>query len=127
MSNKINATAQKLVDHCRKGTETQGLDDYYASDAVSAEAMAMPGEASNEVQGVAAIKAKHEWWNSNFDVHETNVTGPYMHGGDRFSVIFEMDVTNKAENSRSQMTEVAIYHCNDEGKITREEFFYNPE
>jgi len=127
MNDKVKNTADKLVHFCREGRELEGLDQYYADNVISAEAQAMPGEASNEIKGIDAIKAKHEWWQNNFEVHSAEVSQPFMHGQDRFSVIFQMDVTNKMDKSRTKMTEVGVYHCNEEGKIIREEFFYNPE
>ena len=56
-------------------------------------------------------------------MHETTAAGPYLHGTDRFSVVFGMDVTNKTSGERVQMQEVAVYTVRD-GKIVREEFFY---
>ena len=127
INQKVKATAHKLVRYCCEGRETEGLEAFYAPDAISVEAMPMPGEESNEMKGVDAIKAKHEWWRSNFEVHDASVSHPFMHGNDRFSVIFEMDVTNRMDGTRTKMTEVGVYHCNPEGQIIREEFFYNPE
>ncbi len=115
--------AAKLVAHCRAGTEEQGLDELYASDAISIEAMAGPsGSAVSE--GVEAIRGKHAWWAENFEVHGANVDGPYVNG-DSFSVIFEIDATEKASGQRMPMKEVALYDVAD-GKIVRESFFMAP-
>ncbi|MEM9144622.1 MAG: nuclear transport factor 2 family protein [Pseudomonadota bacterium] len=119
----LQEIADALVAHCRNNTERDGLDTLYAPDAVSVEAMAMPGTDSREVQGIAGIKGKHDWWDSAFEVHDAKVDGPYPHGDDRFGVIFEIDCTERASGNRSQMKEMAIYHVAD-GKIVREEFFY---
>lgn len=126
MTDKMKVTAARLVQNCREGNSLQGLDAYYDADVVSAEAFPMPGAASNEQQGIAALKGKHDWWNSNFEVHSQTVEGPFLHGEDRFSVIFDIDVTAKEDGKRMQMKEVAVYHCNPEGKIVREEFFFTP-
>lgn len=120
----LRATADRLVAGCRERREMQGLDALYAPDAVSVEAMAAPGGDSAEIRGVEAIKGKHVWWDENFEVHDQKVEGPYLHGADRFAVIFGLDTTNKATGERSQMQEVGIYTVDDAGKITREEFFY---
>jgi hypothetical protein len=117
------ATAEKLVAGCREGREAEGLDTLYAPDAVSVEAMPMPGGSAESV-GVEAIKGKHAWWGSSFEMHGGSVEGPFVHGADRFAVIFEMDVTEKATGKRSKGREVAIYTVNDAGKIVREEFYY---
>lgn len=117
------ATAEKLVAGCREGRELEGLDTLYAPDAVSVEAMPMAGGSAESV-GVEAIKGKHAWWGANFEMHGGGVEGPFVHGPDRFAVIFEMDVTEKASGKRSTGREVAIYTVNDAGRIVREEFFY---
>ncbi len=119
----VRAVADKLVECCREGREAELLDAHYAPDAVSAEAVAMPGTDSAEAHGVAAIKAKHDWWNGAFEVHEASITGPYFHGPDRFGVIFELDTTERASGNRMPMKEFAVYTVAD-GKITREEFYY---
>jgi ketosteroid isomerase-like protein len=47
---------------------------------------------------------------------------PFLHGDDRFAVIFDIDATEKATGQRMPMREVAVYHVAD-GRIVREEFF----
>jgi hypothetical protein len=86
------------------------------------EAGAPPGQ-SRESKGLAAVKAKGEWWVSNHDVHGIQVEGPLV-AGSHFSVTFKMDVTFKPQSRRFQMEEVALYKVAD-GKIVYEEFFYN--
>lgn len=119
---KLMETANSLLEHCRNGTEAEGLDTLYASDAVSVEAVDISG-GGVETKGVEAIKGKHEWWGNAFEVHDSRVEGPYIHGKNRFGVIFELDATNKESGERSQMKEFAVYTV-DNGKIVREEFFY---
>lgn len=125
MNDKLKQTAEALVAHCKNHTESEGLKTLYAPDAISVEAMAMPGANSAAVQGLDAIQGKHDWWDANFEVHDASVEGPMYHGEDRFSVIFGMDTTNKKSAERSQMKEVAIYTVNNDGKISKEEFFYD--
>ena len=89
-------TAKALVDHCRNGTESEGLATIYAEDCVSVEAAKMEEDGMGPVfEGLDAIKAKHDWWNGNTEVHSASTDGPYIHGTDRFGVIFDMDVTMK--------------------------------
>ena len=71
----MKATAEKLVAHCRAGTERQGLKELYAPDAVSVEATAMPGSGSAETLGVPGIKGKHDWWDSTMEVHSASAEG----------------------------------------------------
>ena len=115
--------AQKLCDHCKNGTEAQGLQELYAPNAKSIEAFEMEG-GSAVSEGVEAIQAKHDWWGNSYDVHEANLEGPFING-DKFSVIFEMDVTEKASGERWKGKEVALYEVED-GKIARESFFMMP-
>jgi ketosteroid isomerase-like protein len=114
--------ARKLVDLCRQGKNEEALDTLYADDAVSVEAMSMP-DAPPEVKGLAAIKAKGEWWMKNHEIHSSSVTGPWPHG-DRFIVGFQFDVTHKPSGQRIKMEEAGLYHVRN-GKIIREEFFYD--
>jgi ketosteroid isomerase-like protein len=113
--------AKELVAGCREHREKQNLHKLYAADAVSVEAIDMGS--GREVVGIEGILGKHAWWESATEVHGGSVEGPFLHGDDRFSVIFEMDTTNKETGQRSQMREVAVYHVAN-GKIVREEFFY---
>lgn len=125
------ATPQELMDIGTQLVQMNNNDQsrdcvaqLYASDCISAEAVAMPGQQSNEAAGLEAIYAKHDWWESANEVHGTSAEGPFVHGDDRFCVIFEMDVTEKSSGERSQMREVATYYVNADNKICREEFAY---
>ena len=114
---------QTLIDHCQAKRETELQDNHYTTDAVSAEAVAMPG-GSAEAVGLDAIKAKGEWWYGAHELHNLSIEGPFVHGTDRFSVIFDIDVTQKETGERTQMREIGTYYVNEAGKITREEFAY---
>ena len=113
--------ANKLVDLCRQGKNEEALSTLFAEDAVSVEAVPMAG-GSQEAKGLAAIKAKGEWWVANHEIHSASVTGPWPHGN-RFIVGFQYDVTNKPSGRRMQMDEAGLYTI-ENGKIVREEFFY---
>ena len=116
--------AKKLVELCKQGKNMEALDTLFADDAVSVEAIAMPG-LQQEMKGLAAIRGKGEWWLGNHEIHSASVTGPWPHG-DRFVVGFQYDVTNKPSGSRMKLDEVGLYTVRN-GKIVREEFFYNTE
>jgi len=94
----------------------------YSDDIVSMEAGAPPG-GSREAKGLAAVKAKGEWWTANHEVHSVSVEGPLI-AGPYFAVTFKLDVTFKPESRRFTMEEVAVYKVAD-GKIVYEEFFYS--
>ena len=120
----LRVIADTLVAHCRNNTTIEGLKQLYASDAESVEAVTMEGADSPVTKGVQGIQGKHEWWEANFEVHSANVDGPYLHGADQFGVIFELDTTHKESGKREQMKEMAVYTVQD-GKIVREQFYYN--
>jgi hypothetical protein len=56
-------------------------------------------------------------------VHKAELFGPYPHDN-RFAVRFVYDITQKATSNRITMDEVGLFTV-DNGKITREEFFYS--
>jgi ketosteroid isomerase-like protein len=74
--------------------------------------------------GIDAVRQKHEWWDANNEVHSVQVNGPFL-GEDQFAVQFTFDSTFKPSGQRRRMKEMALYTVKD-GRIVREEFFYNP-
>lgn len=118
----LEEIAGELVAGCRENRAAENLARLYADDAVSVEAKDMNGT-GREVQGIAGIKGKHEWWEANMDVTGSTVSDAMLHGDDRFAVIFEVQGKEKATGNAFEMHEVAVYFV-DGGKITREEFYY---
>ena len=114
--------ADKLVKLCSQAKFDEAAAALYSPDIVSMEAGAPPG-GSREAKGLAAVKAKGEWWVANHEVHSAKVEGPLV-AGSHFSVVFKLDVTFKPEEKRFTMEEVGVYKVKD-GKIVYEEFFYN--
>ena len=115
----------KLVELCRSGRNLDALDTLYSPKAVSVEATGGP-EMPRVMEGLPAIRGKNEWWYANHEIHRGDVKGPFPNE-DRFAVIFDYEVTPKVgpmAGRRIQMEEVALYTVKD-GKIVREEFFYN--
>ena len=115
------AVAQELVALCREGKNLDAINKLYSPDIVSVESMGneqMPAE----MQGIAAIRGKNEWWMSNHEVHSAGANGPYV-GDDQFAAHYVYDVTFKPTGQRMTMKEMALYTVKD-GKIVREEFFY---
>jgi|HubBroStandDraft_6_1064221.scaffolds.fasta_scaffold240519_2 ketosteroid isomerase-like protein len=111
----------KLVALVNAGKNQEVMDTLYATDIVSVEAGAPPGQ-SPEVRGVAACHEKRKQFHARMEVHKQEAEGPFPHG-DRFAVLLRNDVTPKAGGPRMTMTEVALYTVKDD-KIVREEFFY---
>lgn len=119
----VKKTAEALVAYCKSHEEEKALAELYDPSAVSVEGADYSGM-GRETAGIDGIRGKHAWWNENFEVHGGDVIGPFLHGEDRFAVIFEIDSTNKLSGERSEMREVAIYTTDKSGKIIREEFYY---
>jgi len=117
----LKEIADRLVEGCRTGKEIENLDALYHADAVSIEAMDHAGR-GRETRGRDGIRDKHAWWTGAVEMHSIEVEGPFLHGDDRFAVIFGADATDKTTGERSSVREVAIYHVAD-GRIVREEFF----
>lgn len=117
----LTEIANELVAGCREGREKENLHRLYAPDAVSVEATDMGGGAT--VTGIEAILGKHDWWESTHEIHGGTIEGPFLHGDDRFAVVFNVDVTNRESGVRLTYKEVAVYHVAG-GRIVREEFFY---
>ncbi|MEO0815748.1 MAG: nuclear transport factor 2 family protein [Pseudomonadota bacterium] len=119
----VKELAEMTVEYNNTGRSRELLDQIYADTVQSNEAGPMP-DGSAGVTGIEALKGKWDWWESANEVHSSKAEGPYYHGDDRFSVIYEIDVTDKASGERVQMREVAVYTAAD-GKIVKEEFYYN--
>lgn len=117
--------ADQLVALCRAGRNLEAVDALLSADVVSVEARGdetMPAE----MRGRDVIRGKNQWWIDNHKIHSAEVKGPFPHG-DRFAVIYNFVVTPVAgpmAGKKMRMEEVALYTVND-GKITREEFFYD--
>jgi ketosteroid isomerase-like protein len=117
----VNEIANRYVALCKEGQFHKCLDELFSKDAVSVEAFAPPGQ-DPVATGLQAIRAKGEWWVNNHEVHKGEVSGPYPNGN-RFAVLFNFDITNKPSGKRMQMDEVGLFTV-ENGKIVREEFFY---
>lgn len=114
--------AAALVKLCSEARFGDAMETLYSPDIVSVEASAAPGM-DREVKGIAAVRAKGEWWVANNEVHSAAVEGPLV-AGSHFAVTFKMDVTFKPQGQRMMIEEIAVYQVAD-GKIVREEFFYS--
>lgn len=115
---------KRYVALCQEGKNEVCLDELYSKDAVSIEAAAMPGM-EKTVKGLDAIRAKRKTWNESNVVHSAEVAGPFPNDN-RFAVRFNFEVTNKPSNRRIKMDEIGLFTV-ENGRITREEFFYPTE
>jgi ketosteroid isomerase-like protein len=117
------AVAQELVALCRAGRNLDAVNKLYSPKIQSIESSGSP-EMPAEMNGIEAIRGKHQWWDENNDVHSMEVNGPYL-GDNQFAVQYTFDATFKPTGQRTKMTEMALYTVKD-GKIVKEQFFYNP-
>ena len=125
MPSEALTVGKKLVELCQQGRNMDAVETLYSPDIVSVEAAGDPSM-PREMKGIDAIRAKSEWWFANHEVHGGEVRGPFPHD-DRFAVWFSNEITAKAgpmAGKRMTIEEVALYTVKD-GKIVREEFFYD--
>jgi ketosteroid isomerase-like protein len=113
---------KKLVELCREGKNEEAVNTLLADNVVSVEAGAPPG-GNAETVGIAGVRGKGVWWRENHEIHSAKVEGPWPNG-DKFIVRFTYDVTLKSAKQRFTMEEAALYTVAN-GKIVKEEFFYN--
>jgi ketosteroid isomerase-like protein len=116
--------AKRYVAFCQEGKFAACLDELYAKEAVSIEAAAPPGS-ERVAKGLDAIRAKGKDWGEKHVVHSAETSGPFP-SDNRFAVRFNFDVTDKPSGKRMKMDEVGLFTV-ENGKITREEFFYPTE
>lgn len=114
----IQTIAKELVSLCKEGKYQEAHEKLYHPNAYSEEPM---GD-QRRVEGMEAISAKGEWWANTFETHGVTVSEPII-ADDFFSVIIDIDVTNKESGVRNRSSEVAVYEVTD-GKIVGERFFF---
>jgi ketosteroid isomerase-like protein len=112
--------ATKLVSLCKDHKNFDAMKELYADDIVSVEAAAKSG--SFDTAGKEAVIKKSENWAGAHEIHGSNIEGPFL-ANDKFSVVFDFEVTPKATGKRVALREIAVYTVRN-GKISREEFFY---
>ena len=117
---QIGTEFVKLVN---QGKDAEVVDRYYDDKIVSIEGQGsetMPAR----MEGIQAIRGKHQWWYDNHEVHSAQATGPFVgHRADQFVVKFDIDVTPKESGERSRMSEVGLFTIRN-GKIVQEEYLY---
>lgn len=115
---------QQICDLCRQGKNLDAVNKFYATNIVSVESAPF-GDMPRMVEGIDAIRGKHEWWEQNNEVHSADVQGPFPHGDEKFALFFNFETTFKPTGDRGKMTEIGVYTV-DNGKVVREEFYYAP-
>ena len=117
------AVAKRLVEMCRAGQYDEAQAELYAEDAVSIEPPNQPPGALGDAHGLDAIREKgRRFMEAVEEIHDNRVGEPTV-VGNWFSVPMGMTVTMKGRG-RIEMNEIALYQVRD-GKIVREQFFYD--
>lgn len=115
------SVARKFVDMCNQLENFDVMRTMYAPDIISVE-----GD-GKETKGQAQVIRKSEVWQGANSIHSEAVRGPYFSGEHQFAVHFEFEVTRKATGERSTIEEIGLYTVGKDGKIAREQFFYDGE
>lgn len=113
--------ADRLVALCRTGEYIKAQEELYHPEAISIEPDGAPVK---EARGLQALKDKEKQFSEMIEeMHGSSVSDPLV-ADDHFAVRMSLDVTFKGAE-RSKSTEIAVYQV-AEGKIIKEEFFFNP-
>ncbi|MFX0541633.1 SnoaL-like domain-containing protein [Roseovarius sp. S4756] len=115
-----------FVQAMQDGRGIEHVDELYAENAESVEAVIPPGRDVRIAKGRGAIKAKREDWSSTHEIHKIEADGPYVHPPNRFAVRFDAEVTQKETGKKMNLREIAVYTVENR-KIVREEFFMMPK
>ncbi|MEO0821569.1 MAG: nuclear transport factor 2 family protein [Pseudomonadota bacterium] len=121
MSTDTKSVAEAFTALLKEGKDREAGERFWADDVVSLEPM--EGDMAR-LEGPAAIRGKHDWWEANFTVHGGDITGPYIHG-DQFAIFYSIEVTGP-DGKRVAMQEVALYSVRG-GKVVEERFFGAPD
>jgi hypothetical protein len=113
-------TAEAFTELLRLKRDREAGERFWAEGVASLEPM--EGEMAR-LEGAAAIREKHDWWEKNFTVHQAWTDGPYVHG-DQFACKFTVDATGP-DGKRATMQEIGLYTVRD-GKVVEERFFAVP-
>jgi hypothetical protein len=111
--------ADRLVQLCREGKNTEAIEELYAEGVISKE----PKGADREItQGIQAVKEKTiQWENSLEEIHSSSISEPLV-SKDHFSIVMDFDATYKGFG-RMAISEICVYEVQN-GKIVADEFFY---
>jgi len=122
--NETMRIGKELVQMCSARKNVDAIKKLFSDDVVSVESAEIPGM-PRTMKGKEAIIGKNVWWMENHESHGEEIKGPFPHDN-RFAVFFKIDVTARQTGKRFQMEEVGLYTV-ENGKITKEEFFYPTE
>lgn len=113
----------QIVGLCLEGKYVEAVERFYADDVVSVEAMDFGGK-GREMHGKAAVRQKNVQWLEDNEVQALTAEGPFA-SPDGFVVVYKFVWRRRASGERVEFAEAAVYTVLD-GKVVREEFFYQP-
>jgi hypothetical protein len=119
----VEEIGSALVAYCQRGEFPTAMRTLYHADIESVEGNGTTFP-NARVRGVDACLQKGEEWRAGHDVHSVGVVGPFI-GDGQFSVLFNMDITQRATGMRIAAQEVAVYRVAN-GKIVAENFMMMP-
>jgi len=118
----VQEVANRLVELCRQGQNSQAYDEIFSDDAIALEPEGFP---NREVKGLDALRAKSKQFGEMLEeMHSMEISDPIV-ADNFFSCTMKMDVTYKGQG-RQKMEEVCVYEVKD-GKIVKEQFFFTPQ
>jgi len=112
--------ANRLVELCRKGEFETCYKELYSPNAWSIEP---EGAMGGKIQGLEAMAEKGKQWNESMEEFHGSTIGEPIVSGNHFAITMTMDATFK-EVGREKMEEICVYEVQN-GKIVKEQFFYN--
>ncbi|MFC4763210.1 SnoaL-like domain-containing protein [Dyella koreensis] len=120
----VETVAKRLVALCREGKYEEAQKELYAKNAESIEPEGAPPGSMGNVKGLDAIFEKGKQFQASIEqVHGGSISDPIV-AGNWFSCSMTLDVTMK-QYGRVNMTEICVYHVNKDGKVDKEQFFYD--
>ncbi len=118
----LKSVAQDYVAMVKKGQFMELLGKLYHEDAESVEAAPGP-DGSRVAKGLGALRAKSQAFDSQHKVHSQELHGPWPHGDNKFAVHMVFDMSHIESGHRWTTDEIIVLTV-EEGKIVKEEFFY---
>ena len=112
--------AKRLVDLCRQGKYQEAQDELYSNDAVSVE---MEGSGPRQREGARCDSREGQAVQRDGRGRARRQRRRAIVVGNWFAVTMTMDATMKGRG-RVNMQEICVYQVKD-GKIVREQFFYD--
>jgi len=118
----VQEIANRLVELCRKGEYQTCYKELYAEDAWSIEPEGAP---TPPVQGMEAFAAKGKAWNETIQEFHSSSIGDPIVSGNHFAMPMSMNCTFKGAPGPTNFEELCVYEVQN-GKIVKEQFFYQP-